>query len=69
MKYQIVIFFNGTQRTWFFNNQIHREDGPAIERVYNNNTIDSWVLKGNFMEEKEFNLIKENKHKTNWFHE
>jgi hypothetical protein len=69
MKYGILIDFKGTRRLWFFGNKTHREDGPAIERVYNGKVNNSWVLKGNFMQEKEFNLIKENKYKTNWFYE
>lgn len=69
MKYDIVIEYGGTKRMWFYDNKTHREDGPAIERVYDGINTVSYVLKGQFMQENEFNLIRANKEKSWLFYE
>jgi hypothetical protein len=69
MKYDIVITYKGTQRMWFYKNKTHREDGPAIERVFNGVNSVSYVLKGQFMQKDEFELIKKNKEKSWLFYE
>jgi hypothetical protein len=69
MKYHIVIAYKGTQRMWFYKNKTHRENGPAIERVFNGVNSVRYVLKGQFMGENEFELIRKYKEKSWLFYE
>ena len=43
----LVIFPNGTKR-WYLNNQLHREDGPAVE-FFNGTKV--WHLNGKYHRE------------------
>ena len=40
--YEVKVYANGTKR-WYLNDELHREDGPAIERA---NGDKHWYLNG-----------------------
>ena len=50
-EYTVKVYADGTKE-WYLNGQLHREDGPAIERV---DGYKSWWLNGVMLSEAEFN--------------
>ena len=42
IEYKVTVNGNGS-RSWFLNDKLHREDGPAIERI---NGCGNWFLNG-----------------------
>ena len=53
MKYKIKL--NLIVRHYYFNNKLHREDGPAVE--WGNGTK-FWYLNGEELTKAEFNALK-----------
>ena len=51
IEYKVVVDDRGT-KSWFLNDVLHREDGPAIE-YYNGDKY--WYLNGEHLTEAEFN--------------
>ena len=49
IEYTVRVYGSGT-KFWHLNDQLHREDGPAIEWT---NGSKSWWLKGNHVTEEE----------------
>jgi hypothetical protein len=67
MKYKVEL--SPRARYYYFNGKLHREDGPAIERVFNGVNTVSYILKNQFMNKNEFDLIRANKEKSWLFNE
>ena len=51
IEYTVRVHDNGDKK-WYLNGKLHREHGPAIERV---DGYKEWVLKGERLTEEEFN--------------
>jgi hypothetical protein len=49
IEYTVRVYFNGT-KWWYLNGELHREDGPAIERA---NGSKAWYLNGERVTEEE----------------
>lgn len=52
-EYQVKVYPGGT-KIWYLNDQLHREDGPAIECA---NGTKEWYPNGRLLSEKEFKQI------------
>ena len=50
IEYKVVVYANGT-KWWYLNDQLHREDGPAVEGVSGGK---QWYLNGKEISEREF---------------
>jgi hypothetical protein len=51
IQYQVRVYSDG-HKEWWLNGELHREDGPAIERPNGSNY---WWLNGEQLTEGEFN--------------
>ena len=51
IEYTVKVYSNGN-KSWYFNGELHREDGPAIEY---SDGYKEWYLNGEELIEEEFN--------------
>jgi uncharacterized protein YgiM (DUF1202 family) len=51
IKYEVVVYADG-EKYWYLNGNLHREDGPAVERADGDKY---WYLNDERLTEEEFN--------------
>jgi hypothetical protein len=51
IKYEVTVYADG-DKYWSLNDELHREDGPAVEHSNGNK---AWWLKNERLTEKQFN--------------